>query len=200
MASEQSGQPLIGELWHPCAMAICGINHLAFVTPDMEATCRFYEEVLGLDLVATVGHGDPNEPYPHRHYFFRLSDHETIAFFEWPGVDTGPHKPAGVPGEGREFDHLSFNVATVDELVALHDRIAAAGYQVSPVIDHTILWSVYFDDPVNGMSLEATVWVRNPMAVPYFGDPDPTPAAAEAAKRRTVETQRPKLPPELSGV
>jgi catechol 2,3-dioxygenase-like lactoylglutathione lyase family enzyme len=181
-------------------MGIRGINHLAFVTPDMEATCRFYQEVLGLDLVATVGHGDPNEPYPHRHYFFRLSDHETIAFFEWPGVDTGENKPAGIPGEGREFDHLSFNVDTAEDLVALRERLVAHDHHVSDIVDHTILWSIYFDDPVNGMALEATVWVRNPVAVPYFGDPDPTPTAARVQKEREVPTQKPELPPEFAAI
>ena len=31
-----------------------GINHLALVTPDMDATVRFYAGVLGMRLVATT--------------------------------------------------------------------------------------------------------------------------------------------------
>jgi len=46
-----------------------GINHLAMVTPDMDETVRFYHDVLGMELVATVGHGDANEPIPYRHLF-----------------------------------------------------------------------------------------------------------------------------------
>ena len=32
-----------------------GINHLALVTADMDATVRFYHGVLGAELVATIG-------------------------------------------------------------------------------------------------------------------------------------------------
>jgi catechol 2,3-dioxygenase-like lactoylglutathione lyase family enzyme len=31
-----------------------GVNHLALVTPDMDATVRFYHAVLGMRLVATL--------------------------------------------------------------------------------------------------------------------------------------------------
>src|SRR5439155_26394986 len=44
-----------------------GINHLALVTPDMDATVRFYAGVLGMRLVATTMAG------PMRHYFFELA-------------------------------------------------------------------------------------------------------------------------------
>ncbi|SVB60961.1 uncharacterized protein METZ01_LOCUS213815, partial [marine metagenome] len=31
-------------------MAISGINHLAFITHDLEATIRFYRDLLGMTL------------------------------------------------------------------------------------------------------------------------------------------------------
>ena len=172
-----------------------GVNHLALVTPDMEATVRFYHDVLGMELVATVGHGDPNEPYPHRHYFFRMADGNTIAFFEWPGVDTGPEKDAGVPAAGLKFDHLSFNVPTPEDLVDLRTRLKAAGHDVTPVVDHTVIWSIYFTDPVTRTSLEASCWVQDVTRVPYFGDPDPTPTARRIAEERRVETVKPRIDP-----
>lgn len=175
-------------------MRWAGINHLAMVTPDMEATVRFYAEVLGMDLVATLGNGDPNEPYPYRHYFFRMGDGNTLAFFEWPGIDTGAKKPAGIPEPGREFDHVSFNVPTVDDLLALRQRLVEHGVEVTPVIDHTIIYSIYFDDPVNGAALEASVWVRDLDRVPYHGDPKPTPTAARLAKERDAQAQKPGDP------
>src|SRR4029077_10955742 len=54
--------------WH-------GVNHLALVTPDMDATVRFYHGVLGMRLVATVMAG------PMRHYFFETAPGHTVAFF-----------------------------------------------------------------------------------------------------------------------
>src|SRR5437763_13918420 len=67
-----------------------GINHLAMVTPDMDATVRFYHGVLGMRLVASVMAG------PMRHYFFELGPQNTIAFFEVKGTSTFD-KQAGVP-------------------------------------------------------------------------------------------------------
>jgi catechol 2,3-dioxygenase-like lactoylglutathione lyase family enzyme len=148
-----------------------------------------------MELVATVGHGDPNEPYPHRHYFFRMADGNTIAFFEWPGVDTGPEKEAGVPAEGLKFDHLSFNVPTPQDLLELRARLKEAGIDVTPIVDHTVLWSIYFTDPVTRTSLETSCWVQDVTRVPYFGDPDPTPAAKRIAGEQTVDTVKPKIDP-----
>ena len=59
-----------------------GINHMALVTPDMDATVRFYSGVLGMPLVATLMAG------PMRHYFFEMAPGNTIAFFEVEGTET----------------------------------------------------------------------------------------------------------------
>ena len=67
-----------------------GINHLALVTPDMDATVRFYAGVLGMRVVATTMAG------PMRHYFFETSPQNTVAFFEIPGAETFD-KGAGSP-------------------------------------------------------------------------------------------------------
>ena len=59
-----------------------GVNHLAFVAGDMDKTVRFWRDLLGMRLVATIG-----EP-GFRHYFFELSETDTVAFFEWGGVES----------------------------------------------------------------------------------------------------------------
>src|SRR5215213_9363658 len=69
-----------------------GINHLALVTTDMDATVRFYHGVLGAELVATIG--TPS----FRHYFFSFGEQCTVAFFEYADAAIEPFaKPAGVP-------------------------------------------------------------------------------------------------------
>ncbi|HVA44062.1 MAG TPA: VOC family protein, partial [Acidimicrobiales bacterium] len=81
-----------------------GINHLALVTPDMDATVRFYHGVLGARLVADLA--GPS----FRHYFFEFGEANTVAFFEYRNhrVDTFA-VPAGVPDVRKaQFDHLSF--------------------------------------------------------------------------------------------
>src|SRR6201995_4493493 len=83
-----------------------GINHLALITPDMDATVRFYHGVLGARLVAHLG----NEHF--RHYFFEFGPEQTVAFFEYANHDVDAFAvPAGVPDPRKaQFDHLSFNV------------------------------------------------------------------------------------------
>jgi len=165
-------------------MKFGGINHLAMVTNDMEKTVRFYRDVLGMPLVAAVG----NIPggYPYRHYFFEIGPSNTIAFFEWPGMVEEFHKPAGQPAKGQlQFDHVSFDVESEDALLELQTRLAAAGVEVTPVIDHKIIHSIYFTDP-NGIALEASVWIINPTGhdpdhgnADVFQDRDPVPALLE---------------------
>jgi catechol 2,3-dioxygenase-like lactoylglutathione lyase family enzyme len=156
-----------------------GINHLALVTPNMDATVRFYAGVLGMPLVATLMAG------PTRHYFFEMADGNTVAFFEIDGMETFS-KPAGAPGDRPiQLDHLSFNVADEHALELLRKRLLGADCEVTGVVDHGILRSVYFHDP-NGIALEASWWVTDVTAHPVdyedravFADPDPVPAVRE---------------------
>lgn len=175
-------------------MKFRGVNHLAMVTGDMDKTVRFYRDVLGMPLVAATGNRPGGLPY--RHYFFETGPNSTIAFFEWPGMVEEFHKPAGQPATGRiQFDHVSFDVETEEELLELQARIQAAGEEVTVVVDHKFIHSIYFTDP-NGIALEASVWITNPTgkAPDYtdtniFQDQEPVPALQEEMERaRLVES------------
>lgn len=156
-----------------------GMNHLALVTPDMDETVRFYHGVLGMRLVSTVMAG------PMRHYFFEIGPQNTVAFFEWKGAPTY-RKAAGVPIPGAvQLDHISFNMPDEDALLRLRERLLVAGCEITEVVDHDIVRSVYFTDP-NGISLEASWWAADPTGRPadyddkrFFADPDPVPALRE---------------------
>jgi len=165
-----------------------GINHLALVTPDMDATVRFYHGVLGARLVATIGTPD------FRHYFFEFGPQNTVAFFEYTGVDVPSFaKPAGIPdGRAPQFDHLSFNLPDEDALLALRDRLKAADCEITDVVDHGFIRSVYFTDP-HGIALEASWWTLDATGrvADYgderlFADPDPVPAVRELRENGTV--------------
>jgi catechol 2,3-dioxygenase-like lactoylglutathione lyase family enzyme len=158
-----------------------GINHLALVTPDMDATVRFYHGVLGMPLVATLRAG------PMRHYFFEIAPQNTIAFFEVEGAETFA-KAAGSPTDRAiQLDHLSFNVADEDALETLRKRLISADCEITEVVDHGIFKSVYFTDP-SGIALEASAWAvdvtgREPDLTDgsTFADRDPVPAVEELA-------------------
>ncbi len=152
-----------------------GANHIEFVTNDMDATVRFYRDVLDMPLVGTMGN---NEKLPHRHYFLSIGRGASIAFFEWKDAELPPRKDSGVPASGIRFDHVAVTVESDADLDELRKRLADTGADVSEIVDHGIVRSVYVTDP-NGVSLEFSVSGRDLVAEPYFMDPDPVPAARE---------------------
>ena len=161
-----------------------GINHLALITTDMDATVRFYHGVLGARLVATIG--TPG----FRHYFFEFGPEQTVAFFEYTGVALERWaKPAGIPDpRATQFDHLSFNVPDEHALEVLRRRLKEFGCEVTDVVDHQVMRSIYFTDP-NGIALEASWWVVDATGRDsdwtddrLFADPDPVPAFRELAR------------------
>jgi catechol 2,3-dioxygenase-like lactoylglutathione lyase family enzyme len=154
-----------------------GVHHLALVTPDMDATVRFYHGLLGMRLVATLKAG------PMRHYFFEIGPGNTLAFFEWEGGRTFS-KPAGCRVEQPlQLDHVSFNLPDRESLLALWARLDEAGVGVTDEIDHGFVHSIYFTDP-NGIALEASYWLDDVTTRPEaersaFCDPDPVLAVRE---------------------
>ena len=155
-----------------------GINHLAMATGDMDKTIRFWRDLLGMRLVA--GLGKPG----YRHYFFQISDTDLLAFFEWPEVAPIAKKDHGRPVKGPfVFDHVSFGVDSEDDLWELVDRLQAAGFPVSDVIDHGFIHSVYTHDP-NGIPIEFSynvegIDIRNQ---PQMRDTAPTRVTLEGAE------------------
>nr|MBA3302907.1 VOC family protein [Acidimicrobiia bacterium] len=124
----------------------------------------------------------------------------TVAFFEYAGqpVDSFS-KPAGMPyPQAAQFDHLALHLADEESLLRLRDRLKTHGCEVTDVVDHGFLRSIYFNDN-NGIALEASWWVLDPTARPadygddrLFSDPDPVLAWRElredGALERTVAT------------
>ncbi len=172
-----------------------GINHLAMATGDMDKTIRFWRDLLGMRLVA--GLGRPG----YRHYFFQISENDLIAFFEWPAVKPVKEKDHGEPVSGPYiFDHVSFGVDTEDDLWALKDKIQAAGFEVSEMIDHGFIHSIYAFDP-NGIPIEfshnvAGIDVRKK---PQMRDVKPSQITLEGAEPQSdkwTAVSRPTLRPE----
>lgn len=159
-------------------MRFTGINHLAMATGDMDRTIRYWRDLLGLRLVAGLGHPG------YRHYFFELTKNDMIAFFEWPGVTPGPDKDHGAPVKGPfTFDHISLGVESEDDLWDLRDCLDAAGFWVSEVVDHGFIHSIYSFDP-NNIPVEFSAPVAGVSLGdnPVMADTRPTVFASEGAE------------------
>jgi catechol 2,3-dioxygenase-like lactoylglutathione lyase family enzyme len=128
-----------------------GVNHLAMVTHDMDITIRYWRDLLGMRLVAGLGRKG------YRHYFFEISKADLIAFFEWPDVEKIELKDHGVPVKGPvAFDHISIGVNDMDDLLEIKNKLAAADFWVSEIIDHGFIYSIYSFDP-NHIPVEFSV-------------------------------------------
>jgi catechol 2,3-dioxygenase-like lactoylglutathione lyase family enzyme len=133
------------------------LHHTAYVTKDLEATRRFYEDVIGLPLVATWCEKDVlfGAERTYCHCFFGLGDGGALAFFQFASPeDQALFDPELTPSP---FRHIALHV-DADTQAEIAERIKAAGY-VEPdtfVLEHGYCRSLYVNDP-NGMVLEFTV-------------------------------------------
>lgn len=155
-----------------------GVNHLAMATGDMDSTIRFWRDLLGMRLVAGLGQTG------YRHYFFQISDTDLLAFFEWPGVEPVRHKEHGRPVKGPFiFDHVSFGVEREEDLWEIKDRMQAGGFDVSDMIDHGFIHSIYAFDP-NGIPIEFSHNVKDidVRKKPQMRDHTPVRRALEGAE------------------
>lgn len=133
------------------------LHHTAYVTRDLEATRKFYEEIIGLPLVATWCEKDMlfGAERTYCHLFFGLGDGGALAFFQFAKSEDqeqfGPKMPF------TPFQHIALNVDKETQ-AGIESRLAAAGYKEpqSYVLEHGYCRSVYVTDP-NGMIVEFTL-------------------------------------------
>ena len=158
-------------------MLLKGINHLAFITDDLEKTIRFYRDLLGMKLMAGIGHDG------YRHYFLNCGN-TLVAFFEYDGASPMKRKfPGKKTSEPMGFDHVSFTVGSREDLYLLKDKLEAAGIEVRGAVDHGIIWSIYFFDP-NNIPLEVSWDCMEIIEMPAVVEEDPMAIVAEGAEPR----------------
>jgi catechol-2,3-dioxygenase len=122
---------------------ITGMNHAVLYVRDARTQQRFYTDVLGFSTISADDDG--------RFAFMRApasKNHHDIAFFTI-GSGAGP-STAGRTSVG--LYHLAWQVATIEELAAMRERLDAAGALVG-ASDHGASKSLYAVDP-DGLEFE----------------------------------------------
>jgi catechol 2,3-dioxygenase-like lactoylglutathione lyase family enzyme len=138
------------------ATTVARLHHNAWVTRDQEATRRFYEDLIGLPLVATWSETDElfGAERVYCHTFFGLADGSALAFFQF--ADAEDQELFGPPMPETPFSHIALKVDhdTQDDVAR---RLAAAGYEqpATFVLEHGYCRSLYVRDP-NGLLIELT--------------------------------------------
>ena len=131
------------------------LHHNAYVSANQERTRHFYEDIVGLPLVATwIEEGEFPEfagrKVPYVHTFFGIGDGGALAFFEFADADVAETFKAR---QQPFFVHLALAVSasTQDEI---QRRLEAEKIAVR-VRDHGYCKSIYATDP-DGLVVEFT--------------------------------------------
>jgi glyoxylase I family protein len=133
------------------------LHHTAYVSKNLEATRKFYEDLIGLPLVATWCESDElfGKERVYCHCFFQLADGSALAFFQFANPEDqqqfGPKMP------DSPFHHIAMKVDK-DVQEGIEKRLRAASYAEPQmyVLEHGYCRSVYVVDP-DGMICEFTV-------------------------------------------
>jgi len=130
------------------------LHHTAYVVKDLEATRHFYEDILGMPLVATWCEQEElfGKERTYCHCFFGLADGSALAFFQFANDDD--QQEFGPELAASPFRHVALNVDEETQ-VELEQRIKNAGLEATYVLEHGYCRSVYVVDP-DGMIVEFT--------------------------------------------
>jgi len=125
------------------------MHHQAYACWDSEETRHFYEDILGMPLIATLVTED------RFHTFFEIGDGDPLVFFEGMSLVHPKHSNA----RGSYQQQVAFEVdedATVRQLKRRLDAVGVANTLTN------VGTSLRFNDP-NGLTLEFTSKVRRPL-------------------------------------
>ncbi|MCU6711935.1 VOC family protein [Paenibacillus sp. J5C_2022] len=145
-----------------------GFHHVALVTPNLDATLHFYENVLGMQASSVY----PATSQRGRHCFVKPGNTESwgIHFFEYRDAEIYQsadalrrlaEKPESedlyrfVPGS---LQHIAFALSSEKEGLALRDKLSSFGIAMTDIYDQGKIRNFIFIDN-NGIQLEAA-WTK----------------------------------------
>jgi glyoxylase I family protein len=134
------------------ANSIRHIHHHAYACWDSEETRHFYEDILGMPLIATLVLEDPlrTDGSTYCHTFFEIADGSVLAFFE----HTSLFHPKDFTARSGFHRNVALEVEGDAMVRQFKRKLDAAGVK-NVLMDHGVSLSLRFNDP-NGLILELT--------------------------------------------
>jgi catechol 2,3-dioxygenase-like lactoylglutathione lyase family enzyme len=134
-----------------------GIHHVAVVTADLDATLRFYGDVLGMEAGEIMGQDARGGGV--RHCFVRLGGTESLGLHFFLAPDA---RPVANPANMQEkFDlrsvgphHIAFALPDEAAGLELRERLEKNGVEMTPIGEAGPIRNTLFLDN-NGLLLEA---------------------------------------------
>ena len=136
-------------------------------TGDIKQQIEFFSDVLGMELIALYWMHGVEGAF---HGFMKLGN-EAVAFvfleankdIETVMGQTHSGNGAG-PSAGGTMQHLALNVDTMDDMLALRDRIRSRSIPVFGPMDHGFCASIYFAGPENlTLEIATSAVAENPL-------------------------------------
>ncbi len=130
------------------------LHHNAYVVRDQRATRSFYEDLIGLPLVACWTERDEvfGGMRVYCHTFYQLADGGALAFFQFERPEE--YEQFGPQFRPSPFLHIALKT-TKENQAAIAERLTKAGRD-NFLIEHGYCLSLYTTDP-DGLNLEFTV-------------------------------------------
>lgn len=149
----------------PAVGKITGINHIVLFTHDMDASIRFYRDLLGLKIVRTqprfwtnalglqekalmsagILRSEAEVKFSVRQVFFQMGNGELFSLYEAKEVKQRPDASivsflwptvdTSPPNHPQKMDHIAFNVETRRDLEWFRDHLRTNGVAVSDVVE-----------------------------------------------------------------
>ena len=147
-----------------------GINHVAFLTPNLDRLIGFYTEVFEAEVIRD-GSEFPEGKGP-RLAVLKLGDWSELNVFQVEG-NTEHERQTPMFGRGR-IDHLALQADSLEAFETIRERLMERGATDDFVTDFGPFLSLFWRDPDG---LEGEVCVDNPDAQPGIMNPPGTRAA-----------------------
>jgi glyoxylase I family protein len=133
------------------------LHHYAWVTKDQEANRQFFEDVLGIPLVATwcerTYNPEAGRELEYCHTFYALADGGALAFFQFAEPELYDEFRARPPRQAQ-FSHIALKV-DADAFAEAEKRLKTAGVPYR-LTDHGYCRSLYMRTP-DDLKLELTL-------------------------------------------
>jgi catechol 2,3-dioxygenase-like lactoylglutathione lyase family enzyme len=132
---------------------LSGVNHITFLTSDLDGLALFYEEVFEARRVMELPIPEPEGPG--RHALIAIGAGATLHVFEFARIPPPAARPMFERGR---IDHFALSAADPETFERLRTDLLARGSTDGTVTDFGVMRVLTFTDP-DGHAVELAHWV-----------------------------------------